>query len=347
MSDSLSFFSAQQEVEYAKGWPHVREVKKRKETGERALKTVMNVLESTDPVYFATWPRLAAIKFVRASGKNSSGKLTRSVKTALARENPLAPEELDKMVATFLKPGVTRHQHHVEEFILLLEAFYGTETVLEALLARFEKFKHRQWEIGNPKQNIFGISLAEVVPVMAFLMGFLLHRAAPKRKMELIRRTLAVRDRVPHGTATRRSLDLVLGGGEAARRLGMCRLAACHFVLDDPDLIQRLSADDRSHTALSPRFIYLGGVDLLEDYVRRTTSLPRWATQRFIDQFGTIKHPTVIEMIAILASKKATRPPALKWFEEHAEFSAPHLQRLSRTSGKAATGASLVLKDLD
>jgi len=347
MCEPISFFSSGQKAKFERGWPHVREVARKPEMGTKALETAKEVLDSTDPIYLKKWPRLAAIKYVRASGKNSTGKLTRTVKTALSRENSLEPEELDKMLSTYLRMGVSRYQHQVEEFVLLLEAFYGTETALDAILSRFERFQHRQWELGQPKQNIFGIASAEVVPVVAYQMGFLLHRVAPKRKLDFVRRTLALRDRVPSGTATRRSLELVLGGGEAARRLGMCRLAACCFVMDDPELIQRLSVDDRSHTALSPRFVYLGGAELLEDYIRRTSSLPRWATQRFIDQFGTIKHPTIVEMMAILAAKKATRAPSLKWLAAHGDYSVTHLRHLATTGGKSASGAKIALNDLE
>jgi len=142
------------------------------------------------------------------------------------------------------------------------------------------------------------------------------------------------------------AIDLALHGGEAVRNNRLRALCACHHVTDDPQLVRQLSQHDEHVLSLSPRFVFLGGHDMLDHYAERAKALPRWIVLRFAEEFATIKHPKVVPIMLTLSQKKTAKDVPMKWFVENEEMARPIVEEISLRKSPQGEAARAVLDQL-
>ncbi len=308
-----------------RGWPHLIELGSRsskKSSAERAAALITRV----DPPGSAVWTPAVARAYLRGHGLGVS-KPKPAQLAAMDGELDWAEGELASCLGAWLRKD--RYWFHFEQLLLAAEALEGASAVIGAVCDWLESATPARWGKGG-LSTFFG--KARTTPgCVAFLVGFPLLRVgvdAPERE-----RLRSVRDGGPEGSTVRGLLDLVLDGGDAARRHGVRHLFGLHFAGDDPALIREVSATDRKHASLSPRFAWLGGPEVLLHFIERVDAgLPSHYQSRAVDELGIFAVPEVLPLMAALAGKKRTERKALAWFEKHAEFVLEHRAVLEATT---------------
>ena len=340
-------FSPEQDRLYALGWPHLRVLVDKHKLDKKPDETAKGVLEvepEPSSLFGVEWPRETATRFVRAVPESPKSA---EWDAALAKPGPITPEEARKLVDRPLSPTLTRPQLQVADFILLLEALTSTELVADAILTRFERYQPKDWLSDNLRNAFFTAMTAPVALPAAYHLGFLFLRLPEAQRKKFRARTEALLKKAQPGRPLHVAFDLVLHGGEAVRRHRVKALCACHHVMDDANLVRMLSSSDEHVLSLSPRFVYLGGVDCLDHYAARAKALPRWMVLRFTEEFGTIKHPKIVPIMLTLSGKKTAKDAPLRWFEAHAEFARPLLEEAAVRKSPQGEAARLLIEQLD
>jgi len=217
----------------------------------------------------------------------------------------------------------SRYWFVVEHVVLLLEALIGTDAAFTAIVDVLERAESSAWR-GHDVGGLFGNALTHPTHAMGFLVGFLLLRTHDEG---LRARLVALHAGGRPRTTLHMCLDLALNGAEAVRRAAPQHLFAAHFVTDDAEVVQSLSASAFMHASLSPRFAWLGGPAVHADFVRRAEArggVPAPRAKQFIDEFGTIRSPQTVALMMVMAKRKATRKRTLAWFEAHRTYVNEH-----------------------
>ncbi|MCA9489697.1 MAG: hypothetical protein KC621_07225 [Myxococcales bacterium] len=325
MAVRLHAVGDQQRLE--QGWPHVRTletVTSKKSAAERAA----GVLTKVDPSSMVWTPEVARA-FLRGHHLRARNPTPADL-AAMAGAEELDADEFLALLPKWAARA--RYQFVFEHVVLLAEALLGADAVVEAVARWLGSLPPSGW---GPPLLAASFSAALTDPhMMAYYVGYPALRASPRARERLAE----VRDAAPSGTLGARLLDLVLGGADAVRRNGGLReLAACAFVTDDPALVASISSSDRRFASLSPRFVWLGGASVIDDFVARAeTGLPPWYLARCVAELGVFAEPAVVRLVGVLAGKKKAESAALGWVREHAAFVDANLDQLE---GLPATDA--------
>lgn len=307
-------FSEAQDAAYALGWPHVRRIEREVGEGEidREVHAAREILRNVDPPWFPQRSDAMCLAYVRGVDVTPRADPPEAAAT-MARRDALEDAEIDDLVDRWLRRD--RYWFQIEELVLALEALLGSDAAGTRMIAGLAR---RARDEPDDVGRLFGNALATSAHAMLFCLGFVALRS------EATRSAIAELRDGARG-ATRMVADLVVDGAEGCRRHAVRHLFAASFAGDDPEYLRSLSAGERFHSSLTPRFAYLGGEPVLAHYVARARrGIPPYAALRFVAQFGTIRHPLVIELMGILASKKTPRRSALAWLREHRDFVDAH-----------------------
>ena len=313
-------FRAEDAEALAEGWPHVRALRtsgSKKPAAARAAR----VLTKVDPVN-VVWTREVALAFLRGHGLGFRTPKQAQLE-AIDADSPL-----DERGFVAILEGWTRRDRygfHYEHLVLLGEALLGPDACVRAICTWLEGLSRKRRAAKTSPRLLFVRALTEPL-VVAYWVGFPLGRAEDPAPLRA--RLEAFRSGCPEGSSLAGLLGLVLAGAETVERLGLDVLAVCHFV-DDPAVVRRCSAASRRYASLSPRFIWLGGAPVLDDFAERARAgLPSWYQSRAVEELGVFAEPEVLPVMAALAERKRMQKAAHRWFADHAGFARRHWDRL-------------------
>ncbi|GAC1543229.1 MAG: hypothetical protein NVS3B10_07490 [Polyangiales bacterium] len=337
--------SAEQDRLYALGWPHLRRLVDKHKLDKKPEETAKAVLDDPEPPsqFGVEWPREAASRVVRAfvESPKSSGW-----DAAISKPGPIDAAGARLLVDRALSPATIRPQLQTADFLLLLEAIVGTETVTDAVLSKFERYQPKDWLADTLRHAFFTAMVTPAALTVAYHLGFLLQRLPDSLRKKFRARAEAVLKAAPPGRPLHVAFDLALHGGEAVRRNRVKALCACHHVVDDPSLVRQLAQHDEHALSLSPRFVYLGGIELLDHFSERAKSLPRWSVYRFAEEFSTIRHPKMVPIMLTLSQKKLAKDLPFKWFLDTAETTKPLVAELAIRKSPQGEAARAILDQL-
>ena len=337
-------FSPEQNRLYARGWPHLRTLVDKHKLDKKPDDAVRKLFDEPDPTFGVEWPREVAHRFVRVLAES---KGTPGWEPAFAKPGPITEVEARALIDRLLHPAISRPQLQAIDFLLLVEAMVGTEVVTDAILRRFERYAPKDWQHDNLRNAFFTALVAPVALPAAYYLGFFLLRVPDSTRKKYRARVEALLKAAPADRPLHVAFDLVLNGSEAVRRHRVKALCACHHVEDDPMLVRQLSQHDEHVFSLSPRFVHLGGPDVLDHFAERAKALPRWATVRFTEEFGTIKHPKIIPIMLTLSGKKTAKDAPLSWFFAHSDFARPFLDEIAIRKSPQGEAARAMIEALD
>jgi hypothetical protein len=214
----------------------------------------------------------------------------------------------------------------METWLLLAEALVGTAEVANALVDALESLDPEllaaQW--GLP-------------PLISFQLGYLLLRLPVKTGDALRKRLTALlarsgvdvtraRTAADAGTSHLRSIWLVVGGADAAKRGMDKNLGWCTHVVDDASWVRMRVAMDKLGHRPDGRLVFLGGTDVLPHYAKRWraygSSEQRWLFQQIAD----IQSDHTARIALEMSGEPGVRSGALGWFRDHAKFGKAYLE---------------------
>jgi hypothetical protein len=342
------------DVRFALGFPHVREVWDVPADDRSARSTARALLERPDAAPRVRWPRDTATSLVRAWGMSAIWEssiatrvLRKQVETQLQRLDPVAPDEAAELVGARVErdlPGLS--ERAIQNHVLLLEALVGTEPIVEAIVSRLEAAD-------------IDLLLTEwsLPPVVTWQLGYLLLRLPPERAAAFRRRLRACLDAaLDHrpwlrrrgfagvGSSHARSLHGVLDGAAGAEDTDRALKWYGH-VVDDPLLVRmRVHLNRLSYTP-DARLVFLGGAEVLDRYVKDWRKLGgedelRW----FVEQHAPIRAPQSVRALLELAGDSPARDHAVAALTARREHVAPLVAEAAKADHPSAVPAANLLK---
>lgn len=280
----------------ALGWPHLRFVVDGHRDDKDPEKNVNKAIASLEGHYGDVWPAEVATRYVHAFGARPGAfnKRVASVKEAIAQEGvevdeARAEEWLGRL---FTRPGFTRHWF-VEHFVFLVEAFVGSDLVLESLVSGLESMGE--------------LSREEEASYAAYTTGMLMLRVPETAAQDAHNRLAAVRDRRKRGLVFDR-LTLVMGGAQAARDKSLNPMFY-HHVTDDPSAV--VAAVEAGEWLPSVRLVQLGGEAVLEAFA------PHWRRHedrelqlRLVEQLAKLSSPIATQVLDEMATTSKVKKQA-------------------------------------
>ena len=279
---------------FALGWPHLRLVVADHEDDRDATKWANTAIGgSIEGHYLVEWPEQVALRYVRAFGGRGAGAWSAKnehVAACIAAEaTPPSEDEVRQMLADRVKRGGPTGSWFTEHFVLLLEAFVGTEVVLDGLTSALEG------DVGGDEE----------VEQYGFVLGFLLLRVAPKVAAKQRARLQAVLEKTPSSDYLYDGLACALGGGEAARSMGNNPIYY-HHAIDDPDGVRQAVAAGK--WLPSARHVFIGGDPVLEIVVKSWNKQKDAELQRKLaTQLAPISSPLAVRILAEMAAKSKAK----------------------------------------
>jgi hypothetical protein len=337
--------TAEQDRLYALGWPHLRRLVDKHKLDKKPEETARGVLDDPDPPsqFGVEWPRETAARIVRAFVESHKSN---EWDAALAKAGPITPEEAKTLVDRVVNTVAVRPQLSTADFLLLLEAHVGSDVATDVLLSRFERWQLKDWTADTLRHAFLTAMVAPVALTAGYYLGFFLLRVSEPMKKKLRARAETLLKRSPADWPVHVAIDLALHGGEAVRNNRLRALCACHHVVDDPQLVRQLAQHDEHVLSLSPRFVFLGGHDMLDHYAERAKALPRWIVMRFAEEFATIKHPKNVPLMLTLSQKKTAKDVPIKWFVENEEMAKPIVEEIALRKSPQGEAARAILDQL-
>jgi hypothetical protein len=337
--------TAEQDRLYALGWPHLRRLVDKHKLDKKPEETARGVLDDPDPPsqFGVEWPRETAARIVRAFAESPKSN---EWDAALAKAGPITPEEARALVDRVVNTVAVRPQLSTADFLLLLEAHVGSDVATDVLISRFERWQLKDWTADTLRHAFLTAMVAPVALTAGYYLGFFLLRVSDPMKKKFRSRAETLLKRSPPDWPVHVAIDLALHGGEAVRSNRLRALCACHHVVDDPQLVRQLAQHDEHVLSLSPRFVFLGGHDMLDHYAERAKALPRWIVMRFAEEFGTIKHPKNVPIMLTLSQKKTAKDVPIKWFVENEEMAKPIVEEIALRKSPQGEAARAILEQL-
>jgi len=337
--------TVEQDRLYALGWPHLRRLVDKHKLDKKPEETARAVLDDPDPPsqFGVEWPRETASRIVRAFPESPRSN---EHDAALAKPGPITPDEARALVDRVVNTTAVRPQLQTADFLLLLEAIVGSDVAADVVLSKFERWQAKDWTADTLRHAFLTAMVAPVALTAGYYLGFYLLRVSDPMKKKMRARATALLKRSPPDWPVHVAIDLALHGGEAVRNNRLRALCACHHVTDDPQLLRQLAQHDEHVLSLSPRFVYLGGYDMLDHYAERAKALPRWIVLRFAEEFATIKHPKNVPIMLTLSQKKTAKDVPIKWFLENEEMAKPIVEEIALRKSPQGEAARAVLEQL-
>lgn len=349
MAATLGFTKADDEL-LAKGWPHLTRLLDDHRHDHAPDKFAMAVVSATEPVYYSEWPRQVAYRFLRTGCatefKDKTGNgLTARTKAALADARPLEKAEASRLLYEAAIHSEEGAAFKARDFVFGVEAVAGTDAALEALCSGFEDAKLKlPRNLADPMHTIFKGHLAGTA-------GFLLLRASPAAKKKALERLAAVRDRLAQTGAEAwepcvTNLDVAVGGAAAVKRAFAGRqpdLGLAQYAHDDAAFVRRVVTEDLEQP-ITVRHVAIGGPKVMEGLSGRRFPLAQ--VPYVMRDFGMVKAPQTVELALALMQKASAKGEPMRWFEAHADYARPFLDKVARGAAQKAQAAKAVFRQI-
>jgi len=356
-------FDAQEDLEWALGWPHI----KRLVGGHPADKDpVANSLKMSR--HGMDFPREVAARTVRLfkfapASVEESYQWTARAKEHIETAGPISPAEVREIVR--LQLANDKNVWWLDAFphaLLLMEAFVGPVPVAEALVEALEATSPQVLAQSNGDRcRCFSV------------LGFLLLRAPGDASEALRSRMHAVFEHVaktlPGGLTVRnrdaehndlpfRALDLVLNGKQGVLRSGANPASDeiaprdLVFVQDDPAFVLERLRKVAQKTPWAPlaRLVFLGGEEVLDLesvwWSKYAEPDKDTAQKSFVLEYGRVRSSKILPILLAMTGTSKARKEAAAWFQAHAEFARPFLQKSASSDGDEGRWAKAVLDSL-
>ncbi len=349
MAATLGFTKSDDEL-LAKGWPHLTRLLDDHRHDHAPEKFALAVVSATEPVYYSEWPREVACRFLRTGCvtqfKDKAGQgLTARVKAALSDSRPLEKAEAQRLLYEAALRGEEGQEFKVRDFVYGIEAVAGTDAALEAICSGLEDARlELPRNLADPMHTLFKGALAGTV-------GFLLLRASAAAKKKAVKRLTAVRERLKETKAEAWepcavNLDVSLEGAAAVKRAFAGRqpdLQLVQYAHDDAAFVRRVVTEDPEQP-LTVRHAAIGGPKVMEGLASR--KFPLAQMPYLMRDFGMVKSPQTVELALALMPKASTKGTPRKWFEEHADYARPYLEKAARGAAEKARLAKAVFRQI-
>lgn len=332
-------FDADHDQLFALGWPHIRLVA---ETEVDPYKLGLRLLRQKDFELRITWPRKLAAGLVRAWGQGQlfdmapgSREFRQVAEEALWNMRKLTKEDVAAYVHLRMqRTPMWTDERATETYILLLEALSDTEWVAEAIVS---------WLEGLVFDELHELNTHPAL--ITYQLGFLLLRL-PKAKADKLRQRLKnVVEGNGNHPASRpkgqpshiRSALLVLQGAAAADTLTDKDLRWYGHAIGQAEHILMRATINRLPTLPDARLVFLGGPDVLNTrFIQSWSSLSAGNQKWFYEQVSPIQHENVVHlMLGGVATGDYFGSAAWGWFEDHAAFAKPILEKLAASNTTA------------
>ncbi|MCC6877257.1 MAG: hypothetical protein IT378_23330 [Sandaracinaceae bacterium] len=310
----IETFERETQEKLSRGWPRVRELGRGR--GD-PIAAASKVLGAVDPPVRVAWTPASAAAYLRGAGASARGTPP-EVAERMARASAIDGREASELAELWAGALHGPYLFQVEEAVLLFEALLGTErafdVIASALVARGTKG-------GDPLELFFARARADAAQAILYYSGYLRLRHPDRRAA-----TERLRDLAEGASpAMRDTAAVVLGDGKVARDAGF--LCAAAFVEDDLEGVRALSAGERMYFSFCPRFVHLGGPSVLADFARRAREgVHPWVAARLAGA-GVFRDPAMIDLMVVLAERKAHRKLALEQLAAHRDYALEHADR--------------------
>lgn len=347
-------FSPEEDLSLALGWPFLLELEPALDPAD-PVKEVLARLNATVPP--RRWPidlatravRLLATGYVRFPDEPKP----ESVKAA-SRPEPFEKGEAKKILTTLFARPVPGWRH-APWVLNALEALGGGADVVDTVLDGIEEGE-RAWEQG-------GAMPMSVVTRVAHIVRRLPEKDAEPRRKRAKKLLDAAMEEDPDLLTEEDTMDpvrrlvLVVDEPELIRQGGekfddvLTPYDATFLPAKELLAILRSVGKPTEGSEPSARYVVAGGPEVLD------IELGRWAGYGaggdkasahayVIEQYGKLRLPGAVAIIADMADKSAAKKEALAWLERHAAFAQPILAELAKSSSPARAGAEKALKAL-
>jgi hypothetical protein len=359
---TVTTFDEPQAARLARGFPHLRELvdDHPDDAPKRVDKAAKKVASATDPVYPLRWPREVAARFLRAfalgrvgshpslGGEDAEAEAKRAGPVtdveAIVRAIVLPPKEAPRENRNWGRSLV--YPYEVADVVYLLEALFGPERVLSAVLDTFDRLVDEERTMRGKDRAVDRTNYGAAYLVIP--CGMLMLRAGSDAAR-------AARARLePHASDPLRDdvwalshLDMLLHGREAVARSGYSWAPPVSWILsDDPAWVREAIASAKGERDLDVRGVWLGGEEVLELYAPFAAKARAADVPHLVECFSIVQSPKVALVMAGFATKKGGEG-ALAWIREHRELAQPELERAARGRGKDAKIAASALAALE
>jgi hypothetical protein len=357
-------FDAQQDLEWALGWPHVKRLVEGHPDDKDPVKNWVKT-----PRYSMDFPREIASCFVRffkfapSTGDEVNQWMARA-KEHLETRGPITESEAREVVR--LQLANDKNAWWLDNFpeaLMLMEAFVGPGPVAEALVESLEAV---------PPDVLLKQSNANRCQCASFL-GFLFLRIPDALSAILQKRTRRVFDdavrSLPGGLVVRdadgeqdsllyRTLDLVLNGKQGVLRSGTNAAKDqiyprdLLFVQDDAAFVLERLHKVAKNDPWEPlaRLVFLGGhgvLDLEAEWWPKYVEPDKDTAQKsLVSHYGHIRDDKILPIFLAMSQTSKARREASGWFAAHSEFARPFLEKAAAGGGDIATWALATLDSL-
>lgn len=327
-------FDARSDALFALGWPHVRLLDDEPMDSLVAMEAARRQLLNYDPTPRITWNRRLANAMVRAlcfpafvDLLPNEKVLRAEVEESLWNPRPVTREEVAAGIALRMRTGpLGLSDRTIETWVLLAEALVGTSVVAHAIVDTLENLDRDtlagQWALP---------------PLITFQLGYLLLRLSAKEGDPLRARLQALlkssgvdfaraRTAADAGTSHLRSLWLVTGGAEAAKRGTDKNLGWCTHVQDDATFVRMRVATDRLGHRPDGRLVFLGGTAVLPYYAKRWRAFGSGEQRWVFEQIADIQSEHTARIALEMSGEPALRADAEGWFRMHHRFGRAYLK---------------------
>jgi len=322
----------------AQGYPHLARLVDGHSHDKKAPKWAKKAIESRTSRYRIDWPRKVAAGICHAA------RLPKfKIDGVALSEVPPTPEEARAAIEAALVPRNLQRPGGVS-LPYILEAFVGTEVVVEAMVGAIEarSIKH----LSKDHRDRRGTAIVQQ-------LGFLLLRVEPGPRDAWKSRIAAVLEAVDAQLATMArsvrsdfitELDRIVRGAFRPSTPPTYTYLYPYAHAVDPVLIRELLTDKETlAAAISVRFIYVAGPDVLDDLAIAPMADHLAA---FAEDIGIFRHEAVARYLLDLVGKRSAKKHPMAWFEAHADFARPVLERLASGQGPRSERARMVLSTI-
>jgi hypothetical protein len=260
-----------------RGWPYLRLLVDDDPRDGKPAALALEELDAVDPVpsRVVSWPREASRRYLHAF----------SSRKHVASRKRITVEVADRILtASFGR--LERYPFHWQDALFLLEAWLGTETMLDRTITAIEKTK--RWVTTNPHDR----GLQTLFAAECFLL-----RADRDAAMRASTRLAAVLAKRPPASILSQRLAMMMTGGSTLSDGALHLLRG--FLTIDRALVERYLAHEHASWRIDPQQLYVFGPNLLTDKIIAPMKRdPPWKQQERAEVFTILRHPQVDRMLA-------------------------------------------------
>lgn len=328
-------FTPEMDLAFALGYPHYIELADGHPADEDPMGAGLRFIQE-EALIAHVWPRDIASRAARSFPflRLNNEKRTQ----AFSKGGPIGQQEARDIVFRWLRCN------HAGILLLLLEAFVGSEAVVDAAVTAMESFEQAQWT-----STFFDTAI--------ITLGLLLYRVPEEAATRARSRLYDIRERTRIAgwqSEAINNIDLVLNGAEGAERSAPRyddkHIAPFYTTLavDDPTWVTRTilsSGPPENGMYPDPRPSFLGTNDVLDaecSWWRKYTAPGAHAT--FIERFGHIQSDALLPVFLEMTTASNAKKQAMSWFGDNLEFARGFLEKtVGSTDGERAKAARAAL----